>query len=194
MEGNIMGEEVKSLRVNIFELSESFKNEPNIVEPILNYLKNKLSDTGAFVFKTEGETVKEGYINACESSFDLFISLKADFKPKSGSSYAAVKFFKDGDIYIVNLVKKIGSRFKGLEIDNKKAFKEVVMQNDENPLTVPGISSVIISIYAGSDLMLLYENDPDTIVSDIVDSIYFSILEHFELNLDEEVNLREFAD
>ena len=153
-----------------------------------------MSDTGASVFKTEGSTVKEGYINACESSFDLFISLRADLKPKSGVSYAAVKFFKDGDIYIVNLVKKIGLRFKKLEIDNKKVFKEVVVQNDENPLTVPGISSVVISIYVGSDLMMIYEDEPDTIITDIVDSIYFSILEHFELESDEEVNLREFAD
>lgn len=185
------------LRFTLYEhLQDSFDedNGNNIVNSINNYLKLKLKDTGVIVFKSHSDSIIEAYNESCDNGHDLFLAIRADDRSlKSQVSYVAIQYFDTKDFSTINLINKIFSRFKS-EDKPEKLFKNVIVKKEDSKRKEEKILSLIISFYMGSDIVSIYNDDPDYIITNIVDKIFFSILEYFNPDSFEEIDLREYAD
>ena len=170
-----------------------------ISQQILDYLAAKLNGVGGRVSKVFNQNIPQAYQNSIELGVDVFVSSHIKVNQENSYSMALIQFFPDISDRSVVMASSLVYRLKKMVNTNLvtpgKLFAKVAQKEEDAKVKrEDSIPSIILALCLGSDVVDLYQSDPDTFISQIVENFLYSIVDCFYSESFEEVNLADFAD
>mgnify|MGYP007069840128 CR=1 FL=1 len=147
-----------------------------ISQQILEYLAAKLTGMSSRVETTYSTNIIDSYNSAVENGMDLFITMKVKLMPKHQNSVALVQFFKERSLDSMNLASSLIYRLAKMKwfVEAKYKEEDAIVPADKS------ISSLVLAICLGNDLLCKYNTDPDNFMGKIVDSLLYTIADNYD--------------
>lgn len=170
----------------------------NISQEILEYLTAKIKSMGGNIKTIYNPDISRAYKDACEYCSDLFISSRVIAKPEKEYSWAAVQFFMENSSMSLEISSCLVNRLDKMtdnSTEEKRLFeKSISKEEDIGMKREESIPSVILALCLGYEALSVYNTDRDYFLTNIVDSMLYSITDCTCPDSLYEIDLRDYAD